>query len=617
ACLRRFRDESRAIYSLNHPNIVKIFDVILDSQNPAIVMEYVDGITVKDFIERRGSVSIRVAVSLTVQLLRALQHAHDNGIVHRDIKPQNIMVLADGTIKVMDFGIARFAMSQSRTITSRAIGSVHYTSPEQARGDTVIDHRSDIYSTGVILYEMLAGDLPFEGENPVAVAMKQIEQQPTPLSLINPSIPRGLEEIVQRAMAKHPDDRYQSASEMIADFEQFMQNPQITFGYHQRTPAEASKPDKNYGGNDMTPVRQAPPARPTARRPATPPPEPPRRRERRPVTFLSILLGITCAFIIGTISFVGWMLYQHNPFAAVPEVDMPRLIGRRYEDVIKDKALTHFEFELIEQEYSATYAQGEIYEQYPTAGKSVKEGIRVKVKVSLGQQTATLPNLATEEATSAMAKLSEMGLIPEQELVNSDIVAEGNVVSTQPGANETVIIGSTVKVMVSRGNGKSKVQVPDVTGQDIDTAREILKAKGLEVGSIAHKVSDLPNGVVLAQKPNYPDPVVVGGRVNLTIASDVEVVEGQKTASILCMLPIDIEKSVRLVVEHDGVEILNQMVVPSDKRVVSIDIPGESGTTVIAVKINGNLYHSYTVNFDGEDATYTDLEDKSANFKVE
>ncbi|MEG1942784.1 MAG: protein kinase, partial [Angelakisella sp.] len=184
--LRRFRDESRAIYSLNHPNIVKIYDVILNTYNPSIVMEYVDGITVKDYIDRKGIVGMRIAVSLTVQLLRALQHAHDNGIVHRDIKPQNIMLPGDGTIKVMDFGIARFAMSQSRTITSRAIGSVHYTSPEQARGDAVIDHRSDIYSTGIILYEMLTAQLPFQGENPVAVAMKQVNEAPVPPSQINP-----------------------------------------------------------------------------------------------------------------------------------------------------------------------------------------------------------------------------------------------------------------------------------------------------------------------------------------------------------------------------------------------------------------------------------------------
>lgn len=615
--LRRFRDESRAIYSLNHPYIVKIYDVILDSHNPSIVMEYVDGVTVKDYIERKGVVSVRIAVTLALQLLQALQHAHDNGIVHRDIKPQNVMLPGDGTIKVMDFGIARFAMSQSRTITSRAIGSVHYTSPEQARGDTVIDHRSDIYSVGVILYEMLTGRLPFEGEDPVGVALKQIDQVPVPPSILNPKIPRGLEEIVLRAMAKHPDDRYQTADQMTYDIQSFAENPGITFGYQQRSPKEAAenmtRPGApKYGENERM-------NRQPASRASQPAPEPPRKGKKRKkgISALGVLFGITCAFVVGTLCFVGFMFYQNNPFEAVPEVQMPALVGKVYDEVIKDKAYKNFKFDLVEQEYNDKYAQGEIYEQYPTSGKNVKEGITIQLKVSNGAQTVTLPDFANTEATLALAKLHEMGVLGTQVLVNSDTVGEGNVVGTTPGANETVPRGSEVTVSVSRGNGKEKVQVPNVTGQDFETAKEMLAGQGLAVGTITRQVSELTPGTVLVQVPNYPAPVDQGMAINLTISADPDSIatDSGKSASILCMMPLDVEETVLLTVDVDGLEIRNQTVIPADQRVITITVPGDSGTATVTVKFNGKVFRSYLVNFDGEKGTYTDVIDNSVGFK--
>ena len=228
--MRRFRNESRAISLLDHPNIVKVYDVIFSNRIQSIVMEYIDGITLKDYIDQEHVLRWKEAVHFTVQILKALQHAHDKGIVHRDVKPHNIMLLSDGSIKITDFGIARFSRSNTKTITDKAIGSVHYISPEQASG-ACTDARSDLYSLGVMMFEMLTGKLPFEADSLVSVAIKQIQSEPIRPRSINPDIPEGLEEIVMRAMQKDASKRYQSAAEMLHDIDEFKKNPSIVFSY--------------------------------------------------------------------------------------------------------------------------------------------------------------------------------------------------------------------------------------------------------------------------------------------------------------------------------------------------------------------------------------------------
>ena len=229
---RRFKNESKAIAILSHPNIVKVYDVSFGERLQYIVMEYIDGITLKEYIDQQKDIKWKEAVHFTVQILRALQHAHDKGIVHRDIKPQNIMLLADGTIKVTDFGIARFSRTDIRATSNqaKAIGSVHYISPEQARGE-ITDEKADIYSVGVMLYEMLTGRLPFEADNAVSVAIMQLQSEPKLPREINPQIPEGLEEITMKAMQKDPAKRYQSAAEMLYDIDEFKRNPSIHFEY--------------------------------------------------------------------------------------------------------------------------------------------------------------------------------------------------------------------------------------------------------------------------------------------------------------------------------------------------------------------------------------------------
>ena len=259
--LRRFRNESKAIAVLSHPNIVKIYDMGFSEKLQYIVMEYIDGITLKEYIDSERVLNWKDAVHFIIQILRALQHAHNRGIVHRDIKPQNIMLLTDGTIKVMDFGIAKFAREESMTATDQAIGTVHYISPEQARGD-VTDEKSDIYSVGVMFYEMLTGQKPFDTDNPVSIAVMHIKNIPVRPRDINPNIPSGLEEIIMHAMEKDAENRYQTASDMIRDIEAFKQNNQIIFGYYsvplvQQRAAEGSR--MQYG---MPPQQPAAPMQP-------------------------------------------------------------------------------------------------------------------------------------------------------------------------------------------------------------------------------------------------------------------------------------------------------------------------------------------------------------------
>ena len=308
--LRRFRNESRAINALSHPNIVKIYDVVLDVPNPYLVMEYVSGITLKEYIERKKPVPGRTAANIAGLVLTALQCAHENGIVHRDVKPQNIMVTEKGEVKVMDFGIARFAMSQSRTIDGNAIGSVHYISPEQALGGAV-DQRTDIYSVGVILFEMLCGKLPFDAESPISVALQQVEQNPKALRSLNPNVPVGLEQITLHAMAKDPDCRYQNCGEMISDLRRWLADPKTTFPAYAVRQKKAAVPvfsEKKSGGEkNREPLRK--------------------RLQSRLTTPLSKLFAVTCGVLAASILFVLVMFQIYQPFKSVEDIPLPNLVG--------------------------------------------------------------------------------------------------------------------------------------------------------------------------------------------------------------------------------------------------------------------------------------------------
>ncbi len=386
---RRFKNESKAIAVLSHPNIVKVFDVSFGDLIQYIVMEYIDGITLKEYIERNGVLPWSDAVNISIQILRGLQHAHDKGIVHRDVKPQNIMILADNTVKVTDFGIARFARNESKTITDKAIGSVHYISPEQVKGE-LTDEKADIYSVGVIMYEMITGTLPFEAESAISVAMMQLQAEPKLPTHLNPLIPLGLEQITMKAMQKDAANRYKTAAEMLHDLEQFKRDPEMTF---KPTYFVDDSPTRHIGSLNYNLPEEA---EPDAEDDQTP--------QKAPI--VPILTGVAVAFVAAVI--VLGLIFIPRLFGKTSgEFDCPNYIGQNYETVTKGENKENFEFEIEWVENDAPANQ--IVDQTPKDRK-VKSGATVKLKVSKGPAVVVVPVVANYDATKAKAVLEASGM---------------------------------------------------------------------------------------------------------------------------------------------------------------------------------------------------------------
>ncbi len=459
--IRRFKNESKAIAILSHPNIVRVYDVSFGDLIQYIVMEYIDGITLKEFIERQGSLRWKDAVYFTIQILKALQHAHDKGIVHRDVKPQNIMVLQDGTIKVTDFGIARFARNEQRTITDKAIGSVHYISPEQARGEKT-DEKADIYSVGVMLYEMLTGRLPFEADSAVSVAIMQLQRDPKRPTEINSSIPLGLEQITMKAMQKSTDRRYQSAAEMLCDLEAFKKDPSVTF---ERTYFVDTEPTKYVG----SPQREE---NYTLRKNEETP-------QQKKNNMIPILAGIASALVVAII--VLAVVFIPKLFKSTgAEISCPNFVGMTKDEISKSDEAENF---VISWDYGANdkYAMGTVYEQSQPKGKKVKKGAKITLYVSMGQATVTVPDVYGKSEAYAVSELKSKGLIPVVKQEASEDVEKGLVIRTDPARTTVVAEKTEVKVYVSSGKENKMISVPNVVGSTKEQAQADLKKLGLEV----------------------------------------------------------------------------------------------------------------------------------------
>lgn len=476
--LRRFKNESKAIALLSHPNIVRVVDVSFGDRIQYIVMEYISGITLKEYIEQQGVLTWKEAVHFTVQVLRALQHAHDNGIVHRDVKPQNIMLLQDGTIKVMDFGIARFARGDSKTMTDKAIGSVHYISPEQARGDE-IDEKTDIYSVGVMLFEMLTGQLPFEADNAVSVAIMQMQAPVRKPREINETIPEGLEEITIRAMQKDPAKRYQSAAEMLRDIDEFKRNPSIVFEY------------KYFGDDDATKYFDAV----TAEKQEDAEEEEPQEKKSH---MIPILAGVAAAFVVVSIIVCIVIFGFSDMFEKVPEVTVPNLVGQVYDEVIKDEEYSNIKIEQKNTEFSDEYEAGYIIDQEIKAGIKIKEGQTLYVVVSKGLSMTDVPDVTNLSYAEAEDQLKKKGLKATKVEQFDATVAKGSVIKTDPAKGTQVKTNTVVTVYVSMGEDEQPIVVPKLIGMTVSQAQTELNDRKLKC-EVKEVGSSEPKGTVLSQ----------------------------------------------------------------------------------------------------------------------
>lgn len=535
--VRRFKNESKAISILNHPNIVKVYDVSVTDQLQYIVMEYIDGITLKEYLKQRnGALTWKEVVHFATQVLSALDHAHSKGIVHRDVKPQNIMLQADGSIKMMDFGIARFSRAQSQTVSDKAIGSVHYISPEQAKGDHT-DARTDIYSVGVMMYEMLSGKLPFDGTGAVSIAIMQISEKPKPLAEVAPNIPVGLRQITEKAMEKDPADRYQSAQEMLDAIAAFRRDPSISFEYEYNT---QDNPDKTINrvvsSSTAKTAGKAAVSTSQARRAGTMNSGKGKNVKKQKAkaangfSMLPIFFGMAVAFVIGAAILV-YLIFTNSTnsfFSKHADVQLINFVGMTEDEF---RASDYNSSLLAKWVYEYNDApEGTIFQQNPKQGRTVKAGQKVTLKVSLGTQWVTVPDVKTYVSDDAKKTLQDSGLQVVSKYVEDESVAAGTVVYTEPAGGETVEGGSTVNMYIARSKRDNMVSVTSVTGLQVSEGTADLQRQNLVV-SVVEQPSSEAEGTILNQEPAAGTQVRIRSTVRLYVATAMpEVVQDPSTS---------------------------------------------------------------------------------------
>lgn len=531
---RRFNAESQAVAQLSHPNIVSVYDVSRGGDMEYIVMELIDGITLKQYMEKRGQLNWRESLHFITQIMRGLSHAHSRGIIHRDIKPQNIMVLRDGSVKVADFGIACLADS-AQTLTQEALGSVHYISPEQARGDRP-DARSDIYSSGVVLYEMLTGRLPFEGESAVSVAIQHLSSIPLAPREINPDIPEQLELICMKAMAPDLEHRYQSADAMIADLEAFRKNPEVEmkFDLSDLRPEKNDEPTRTIRtmpSHTVTiPVHQ--PERNYPRRERDEDEEPRHTGSGKRGVLVS---AVTVAAVAVVIVLFKTILGSFAP-AVVDQYQVPDLYDMTIEEAENDPRIEGvFEIQKAGSEFSTDVSEGHILRQDPKKGETRKGSqLVIQVWVSAGEETGEVPDLENKSEQDARILLEKLNKeynleltveAPEELKQFSEEITEGYVIKTEPAQGEILKKGDTVKLILSKGPDIKPVTVLPFVGMSIDSVLSQLESYKLTCDAADVEVvdSDKPGGTIVWQSPasgeTVPEWTTIKFRVSAGLAS--------------------------------------------------------------------------------------------------
>ena len=649
----RFHDESQAVAKLNHPNIVNVFDVNQSDGVEYIVMELIEGITLKQYMRKRGSsLNWREALHFMSQILQALRHAHSRGIIHRDIKPQNIMVLRDGSVKVADFGIARITDSQ-RTMTQEALGSVHYISPEQARGSN-IDARSDLYSAGVVLYEMLTGTLPYNGDSPVAVVLQHVQSIPTPPRAINPDIPLGMEQITKKAMAPNPDRRYPSADAMLADLDAFRKNPDIDFGYSdpwvlerqidedeptqihpavqldadaiQRKREEQAAKKKAEAEGAGAGGAQTPPVTPP---PKQPEPEPEyedddyeEEGDGKGGKRTAVMIGAVVAIIIMVVLIfvLLWNMIFSGIFSDGSTYEVPNLLGKTYQEAIAaiadDPDLnSHFTVTVSEETaYNADYEPGQIIKQDPEGGTTTKsETTDITVTLCAEDddkvEVKYMPDIVGKNYRDWSQTLyNDYNVIVSYKFEYSDEYEKNLIISTDPKSGDELTEGQKVTLYISKGQEEKLVTMVTVTGMSQSEAEKTIQGLGLTVGNVVDVDSDEAKGTVIFQSVKNGAEVKPGTKVNLQVSKgpqeDPTPVEpddpdqpddpddDNTSHQIKVSLPPDREEASAVVIKINGSILYSKSVAP-DKSIVSVSYVGKIESSEITV--DGEEYDDYTI----------------------
>ena len=589
---RRFNAESQAVAQLSHPNIVSVYDVSKGGDVEYIVMELIDGITLKQYMEKRGQLSWRESLHFITQIMRALSHAHSRGIVHRDIKPQNIMVLRDGSVKVADFGIACLENS-AQTLTQEALGSVHYISPEQARGDRA-DARSDIYSSGVVLYEMLTSRLPFEGESAVSVAIQHLSSIPLAPREINPDIPEALELICMKAMAQDINKRYPSADAMIADLEDFRKNPGVSmdFSLEDLRPS-TDEPDEPTRLLKKPPHTAAPPSHHRERDEEDD--EPRGRGEKRGSGSRTALMAVGFVAALAVIFLLFRAIFASFS-GGTQEFIVPKVTGYTVEDAMNLSGVKDvFEITVDSTEKSDQPA-GIILSQDPKDGSSRKSDLVIHVVVSAGSEDGVMLDVTGLEVRNAQYVIlkdliKEYGLTIEQQEEYDDEIPAGNVISTIPEKDQPVSQGDTIVLVVSKG--PEPVTIPSFLTMNAEKAKADAEGTYGLVVELKEVASDQPAGTVVEQSiaPNTEVPK------GSTIVFSVSAAPAVRETTVDIPLPDD-RATVELIVELDGVEFFNDTVDCSQGH-ISVKLTSTQDTGYLSYYYDGALQSQFSVSFTG------------------
>ncbi len=623
---RRFHEESQAVAMLSHPNIVAVYDVSRSSDLEYIVMELIDGITLKQYMQKKGNkLNWREALHFITQIVKALGHAHSRGIIHRDIKPHNIMVLRDGSVKVADFGIARVASGGHSTLTQEALGSVHYISPEQARGSH-IDARSDLYSAGVVLYEMITGRLPFEGDTPVSVAIQHINSIPLSPREIDPAIPEALEAITMKAMAPDPDNRYLSADDMLADLEEFRKNPNINFDYNvsgfQDDEDDVDKTQVLPTAASISRVgnRNREPERAQNRGRSNPPPRYREREEdeeeyddgpRRPNWPIIGAVAAILVFVAALLFIMFSTAFSGSLGAQTQNVRVPSVTGYLFSEAQANTELLNG-FTLVQgEEVESDQPAGTILQQDPNANDFVSgDNMTITVTVSSGQaEEIKMPDLEGQTLSQALGTLDDLNLGLEYDYNSRtsyhDTIPKDSVISTYPTEGTVLHEGQQIILEMSLGPEEPEtVKVITLIGMPEEDALQAITDMGLNVGQVQRLPnSDQPEGYVWYQSIAADTAVEPGTSIDIFVSTGSESGSGGESGessskTISFQLPDAGGVVTVMVVDSQG-NMVHSQEYDTNMNLTTEDIPvSGTGEETYTMFINGIPYDRQTVNFD-------------------